>query len=323
MIQIVNLCPICSGKSTELYPLSSAFLKSAIQSYFNIGIKNASVIDDLGIIDYSIRKCKQCTLQFAVPLTEGSSSYYKWVTRQPYYYPSSRWEFEEVKKMIQNKKKEQINLIDIGCGPGFFLDTLTGEQNLYSIGIDTTQTTIDICKTKILNAECIDLDSFLNEDKSNLNKFDYVVSFHCLEHIANPLQFVQSMTKGLSADGSILVSTPYSPMFFEKNWFDIQNHPPHHMTRWNAKAYKALASKLDLSIKFYFPKASSLKNRAVYAFLYSKVGIVRQPISKKEIFKLIFKHPFDAIKNYFHQLRRDKINGETVGDVILVEFKKR
>ncbi len=323
MTQILNLCPVCSGKSSELYSLSSDFLKSNIQSYFNIESKNASVLDNIGIRDYTIRKCKQCTLQFASPLIEGSSSYYKWVTRQPYYYPSSRWEFEEVKKMIQNKKKDQVNLIDIGCGPGFFLDTLTSEQNLYAVGIDTTQTSIDLCKNKKLNAECIDLDSFLKDDKSNLNKFDYVVSFHCLEHIANPLQFVVSMTMGLSPDGSILISTPYSPMFFEKNWFDIQNHPPHHMTRWNAKAYKTLAAKLDLTIKFYFPKAASLKNRAVYAFLYSKFGIIRQPISKKEIFKLIFMHPFDTIKNYLQQLMRDKINGQTVGDVILVEFKKR
>jgi 2-polyprenyl-3-methyl-5-hydroxy-6-metoxy-1,4-benzoquinol methylase len=54
------------------------------------------------------------------------------------------------------------------------------------------------------------------------------------EHIAKPKEFVQEILSILHPLGNIYLSTPYSPMDFELEWYDVLNNPPHHMGRWRS-----------------------------------------------------------------------------------------
>lgn len=53
-------------------------------------------------------------------------------------------------------EKELNNILDVGCGQGYFLQNLlVNDLNYY--GIDLSQNQINSCKEKGLNADCIDL----------------------------------------------------------------------------------------------------------------------------------------------------------------------
>ena len=52
------------------------------------------------------------------------------------------------KKIFYNKKK--FNVLDLGCGSGYFLSVLS--DNIKNKGIDLDKSRIDFCKSKNLNA---------------------------------------------------------------------------------------------------------------------------------------------------------------------------
>ena len=84
-------------------------------------------------------------------------------------------------------------------------------------------------------------------------EFPVVTSFHCLEHVSQPVEFVRELLRATARGGSLFLSTPYSPMSFETEWFDVMNHPPHHMTRWNLAAYRKLAEILGVKMRHFCP----------------------------------------------------------------------
>lgn len=82
--------------------------------------------------------------------------------------------------------KELDNILDVGCGQGHFLACLKA-NNLNYFGIDLSQNQIDICKSKELNADCVDL-------KDVSEKFDCLTAiFDVLNYI--PKDEVESFLK--------------------------------------------------------------------------------------------------------------------------------
>jgi len=76
----------------------------------------------------------------------------------------------------------------------------------------------------------------------------------------------------LAPSGRLMISTPYSPMSLEENWFDPLNHPPHHITRWSEKPYEALAARTGLALTIIPGPVRALSPRTAYAFML-EVGL--------------------------------------------------
>ena len=309
-------CPVCKSESKIIYDLPRDYLKDNLERYFNVTIN-----EDLNLIAYEMAACSNCTLTFAHPLVEGSGAFYSWITRQEAYYPTDRWEYHKVYDILNNNKSGSLSLVDVGCGSGEFLELLKPLKNVKAIGVDPTQTSIDKCRNKGVDGYCLTLEDFLKTYERYKNSFDYIVSFHCLEHIGAPLDFLDSMLQALKPGGSILISTPYSPMSFETDWFDPLNHPPHHMGRWNTSAYRKLGEKLNLDVTFHMPKSRSLLQRTITAFFYSKMDF--RKYSHIRFLKLFLRFPGSFYKHMVIQRGRAKVNGETAADVVLVEFKAK
>ncbi len=245
-------CPLCDQKSIVVRTLTSQYMAHSVGKYFGSAIDDSLIGEN-----YTIRRCGNCSLEFADPLVPGSDDFYEWITSQKAYYPRFRKEYGAVQSLIKSYEQEnrleggqKLRLIDIGCGSGDFLEVLKKNRNLDLYGIDTTESSVKICKAKGLNVSCSYLDELLAGNE-NFNAFDFVTSFHVLEHVPQPFQFVADMKKLLVKDGCIFLSTPYSPMSIESDWFDPLNHPPHHMTRWNERAYQELARRLNMSIRLF------------------------------------------------------------------------
>lgn len=306
-------CPICNSDSIIIKELIPSFLERSLGQYYNEEIDT-----NLSLITYKIRQCKYCLLEFASPMQGGSSEFYTWITSHKGYYPDSRWEWQEVVNQIQRQDLKSASLLEVGCGSGKFLE-LSQKNGIRAIGLDITLTSVQQCKEKELEVYPSTLEEFIRSSDAERNKFDFVVSFHCLEHVDDPKALVKAMFSILKPTGSIFLSTPYSPMSFETSWFDPLNHPPHHMTRWNAKAYRELAKQLGLRAEFIMPRASRLIDRVLSTLNYAWNSPTNM-VGRRAILLAALSKPHLTLIEIFRQLNREKLNNEVAADVVLVEL---
>ena len=251
-------------------------------------------------------------------MVSGSSEYYNFLANQKGYYPSFRWEYQYVKENFLSTSSF-LNLLDIGCGSGVFLDYIKNLASIVSQGIDLSPEAVSACINKGLKASQCDIYDFI---KTARKLPDIAVSFHCLEHVKDPVQFIESLKPVCDNGGRILTSTPYSPMSFESGWFDILNHPPHHLTRWNTKAYSVLAQRLNLKCIFHAPPTASFLSLCARSTLLQVGGIQSLYFNKTTKLRILFKNLPSFFNNCVGIFNREKINGRRAADVILVEWLK-
>jgi SAM-dependent methyltransferase len=268
--------------------------------------------------DYSLWKCVDTGLEFAWPMRAGNVVFYKWISSFPSYYPAGRWEYKRTSELVGQQHPSGaafMNVLDVGCGKGdFLLELDLPSKNKFAL--DTNGPAIDECRRHGFNAFCGTIETAQNTEAFGRKEFGAVTSFHCLEHVEDPVGFVRSLAGIAGPGGRIYLSTPYSPMSFEANWFDIMNHPPHHLTRWNLTAYKRLAAMNDFSMRYFIPDYSLLKN-AIGLFRLSRHGFHPGNAGRSPMMRDLCFHFPQFARCLWSQLRRP-IDLKT--DVILIEF---
>ncbi len=284
---------------------------TALQNYYQ------EEIPPLDIIDYEQWQCHECQLEFFHPLLPGSDRFYKWLSHQPDYYPRNRWEWHVVLNSIPQKAAARV--LEVGCGNGDFLRTARRSGITQLMGIDTSGTAVDVCSARGLPAFCGTLEAFRHTAGTWEGSCDVVASFHCLEHVPDPLQLVLDMKAMLKPGGVLFLSTPYSPMSFEAMWYDPLNHPPHHLTRWNASSYHMLAKQTAMHIEFINPGNASAWQRSLQAFYIGMSGRY-SAISKKRLLQYILQQPKLFWQQWQLQRRRELVAGMPAPDTILVKM---
>ena len=306
-------CPLCNSASKVRRELPKRLIRSALRECYDVPVP-----DSVPVPDYRMLFCPACTLEFACPLEAGSAPFYDWVTKQPNYYPEMRWEWGVLREILAADSRPR-RLLEVGCGDGNFLNLLKPLGHVSAIGLDTTKGSVEKCRAKHLEVYDRALDDYVRDSAATSNRFDVIVAFHCLEHLSDPKGIVRSMQELLAPGGSIFLSTPYSPMSWEGAWFDPLNHPPHHMTRWNEKSYKALGSHIGLEPTFRMPKPAPLTFRVAEALNFRWNG-PQYPLSRRNVLKRALKNPSLWTKEVARQLFRERMNGAATANVVLVEF---
>ena len=303
-------CPICNFNSKFNYKLKKTKIISELEKYWHDTIPLVN-----NILDYDIFYCPSCTTEFANPLVEGDHIFYEWITKQDKYYSSSRWEFYSTISLFN--EKTNFKLLDVGCGDGKFLKLVESNFDISKIsmlyGIDKTSgpltRTQDLSTKIILENRGVD-DSLV---KDHQGKFDFITLFHVLEHVSNPDFFISVLLNLLAENGKLIISTPNSPMTFEKVWFDIMNHPPHHMLRLNRKSYESIANKYNLKAKFIYNRNSIISD-----FVSSlKLKYDGSFSESRGILNYLFLSPFNFFRIFFNSLFSKRSN------TILVVFSKK
>lgn len=309
-------CPICQNNSFLIKHISKAYINQALKEYYNKAIPN------IDLVDYEMYRCDNCCLEFCFPMMPGTDRFYEWIIQQPQYYPSFRWEWGQVLQSLSDFtiKNGKYSLLEAGCGNGDFLQGMNDKSNSFHIGIDTSESAIQACQKRGLNGYCGTIDNFFDENSKLKGSFDFAVSFHCLEHVSDPLSFVKQMKMAVKPGGKLFISTPFSPMSFESHWYDPLNHPPHHMTRWNLRAYNALADSLQMKIVFYSDAADSIYKRTMIALFFKESGVSFK-FTRKRAIKILLKKPWMFFREYMNQVKRENINGKPAGNTILVELR--
>lgn len=275
---------------------------------------------------YTINKCSDCNAYFLAPRpTEEmleqayASSYYgekeekfssPLVEKTLDYFRSGR------ARRISKHLKDGAKILDVGCGNGRFLKYLLnyGKYELYGTEMEGNSAKramrIPEIKLKVGSLERNDFSE---------NYFDAITLFHVFEHLTEPKQILNTISKIVKTNGIAVFSFPniasFQSKIFKGKWLHLD--PPRHlfffepecfiniMQEYGFKIIKkhyfsleqnpfgAIQSILNLTTKKREVLFESLKGNKNYIKEYSKFNLFFQKIF------FIFSMPFFSFTDLF------------------------
>ncbi len=304
-------CPICAGDANVLKILSADFLRSSAEAF--LGEKSEAAVT---WEEYRLCECTNCTLQFSDPMLPGGDALYQWLDRDGRYYLEERWEWDRVERIVAEQASVRpVKVLEFGAGDGRFLKRLSAIPNVQAVAIERSAEAAARLEGEGIEAyEVAKAEALIGQ-----RTFDFVLSFHCLEHVGDPLGFLRKQRQFASTAGKIIFSVPFSPMHFETHMFDPLNHPPHHMTRWNVRSLRQVGEEMAEDVRLESPHAYGLFRRVRHALYCAKFGAHWDRGSRlRRCLALI--GPVALWREFRVQRNRARINGRAAGDVVLVKM---
>jgi SAM-dependent methyltransferase len=175
------------------------------------------------VFEYSILKCWRCHSEFVEPRKaappewySGGNEFYGW-----------RWEFDRFLEDVRDLKGKTMKVLEVGCGEGVMLEKLRNHCDCW--GVDFNAEALRAAKLKGLSVfETLDV----VKKASPEIRFDAIVFFHLIEHLEQPLDFLQEVSDVLSPGGHIFCSIPNPDRHALKYQREDWDYPPHHLTRF-------------------------------------------------------------------------------------------
>ncbi|KKS00013.1 MAG: Methyltransferase type 12 [Candidatus Magasanikbacteria bacterium GW2011_GWC2_41_17] len=97
--------------------------------------------------------------------------------------------------------KKDIKLLDVGCGPGYFLEHLKDGGINYK-GLELADFLVEICQNRGLNVAR----SELKEEPNN--SYNVITLYDVLEHLRNPMEMFKTLNNKLLSGGYVLAYIP-------------------------------------------------------------------------------------------------------------------
>src|SRR3989344_8418016 len=233
--------------------------------------------------EYSFYECATCKVQFWFPQEIADREWYEHVNpykaRQLGGIKLRGYHKLFLKKYASLPKNTKI--LDLGCGAGEFLSELK-KRGYEVFGMDFDREAIQIAKDTfgLENVFALSFEEFCQ--KSDLPKFDMITFFEVIEHLADPVGFIENVKNLLRPGGKIILSTPSRKRVLPNlNSWDF---PPHHFTRWDATALSNILSRFDFSVKnISYVEQFKILSESVLGKL--KTGLVLKSVSSSSLQK--------------------------------------
>lgn len=201
-------------------------------------------------------KCGSCHFVFCqrIPTGEELTAHYNSYKRDNYISPITIKRYNELLDTFEKYRKTN-NIIDIGCGDGYFLEVAKKRGwNVY--GTEYTDAAIDICRKKSITVH----QGILKADNYKNNMFDVVTSFEVIEHINNPIEEVKNIKAILRKGGALYITTPnfnsLSRFILGPKWNVIEY--PEHLSYYTASTITAFFNKNNFEEIFLITSGLSL-----------------------------------------------------------------
>lgn len=219
---------------------------------------------------FRIQSCPVCDVSFSLPRVDASEVYdniYRNASSIPGY--SRYWQFmSEIKASkdplgylskaedvywgvataIENfgLDKSKSKCLEIGSGLGYTTFALA------SAGYDIKG--LDLSAVAVENAKRMFGDHYVSGDlfeysKQHPNQFDVVVLTEVLEHVDDPLAFLEAIKLLLKPSGRLVLTTP-NKSFFPAKVVWVSTPPPIHCYWFSEKTMGWLAERLQASVEF-------------------------------------------------------------------------
>lgn len=219
---------------------------------------------------YRIYHCRHCQTAFSLPRGDVSLIYeniYRYAEKVPGYNRYFRYarfikKFKDPLKFLSESSeaywsvKEAISqsievnespaILEIGSGLGYFTYSLAKAG--YNItGIDISETAVN--KAKVTFGDyfiCTGISEYAHD---NAGKFDIVISTEVIEHIENPLEFVDSVLILLKPGGKVILTTPNKSLFPDYVIW-ASDLPPVHCWWFSEDSLKYIAQRFGTEVSF-------------------------------------------------------------------------
>jgi 2-polyprenyl-3-methyl-5-hydroxy-6-metoxy-1,4-benzoquinol methylase len=223
--QINPIVPNAGVKQIETISTKSIIIQ--YKEEFDIDVQNYFNQNEIHILE-----CEATGYRFYNPQVQGEETLYQDLQRFDWYYRKWNFENETALKFI----KPNMKCLEVGCGNGSFLTKL----NLLGIdntGLEFNKSAVEFCKKNKLNV----FNETLEEHYNKLIKYDLVISFQVLEHVAEVKKFIEDILSVTNKGGFVIFSVPNcNPYYLKRDKFHTLNLPPHHVGLWNEETFKKL-----------------------------------------------------------------------------------
>jgi len=213
-------------------------------------LHDGPVVDTANDID--IIECANCGFKHAL-IHENSSDIYSshyYEAEKPNYITSNEsesdwWDLtygERILKIDSLAKMEVKNWLDIGSGPGLFLDALK-KRNRTGIGIEPS---VQAHGHATLKGHRVLNKYFDSNITSELGEFDAVHFSEVLEHIPNPFEFLINVKSVIKPGGFFCVVVPNDYNLIQKIFTENSGArkwwlaPPFHLNYFNKQSLEQL-----------------------------------------------------------------------------------
>jgi len=241
----------------------------------------------------------------------GDEKFYNALQVFDWYYMDEKHEYQYVKKYINSKDK----VLDVGCGKGAFAKNISTP---YYVGLDFSE---NAKVTAAKNGIKIENELIQIYADKNTNRFDVVVSFQVLEHVADPKSFIESSIRALKKNGKLIVAIPSEDSFLKYTTNDILNMPPHHMTRWCDETLMYIAKKYSLDVvDIYHERVQDVHKKE-----FLKTFILSSLIDVKLVNRSVFWKIINRISSLLSRFLIKGVKSEMLpnGHVVIAVFKKK
>lgn len=207
--------------------------------------------------DYPLIECEKCQLVspnikleslggLEVYDDESYIKYRKQETLRTYDYRKKTYATERLSyilEKIKNISEKDMKLLDVGCGPGYFISYLK-DRGIESKGLELSDFLVELCKEMGLNVEKADLE---NEKD---NHYNVITLFDVLEHLTDPVSLFKTMNDKLVSGGYVLAFNPniHSLAFYLQGGLQNTLLPFQHLCFFDETSLKYLAKKTGFRI---------------------------------------------------------------------------
>lgn len=211
--------------------------------------------------EVSYMKCNKCGLvkQHPEPMFEKLKAKYDennkyfvnenkgvdYVKGEAWLRETARFYISILSRWVPSYNVEMLDILDFGCGTGILCHEFQKDGHT-ALGIELSEWAAKFGKKKY-GVNIIQGDLF-QVDLQKI-RFDIVTMMHTIEHLQNPIRYVEKLTKSLKENGIMMIATPnvdcITSRFFGKNWRYYL--PNEHIYLFNEKSLKILLGKIGLN----------------------------------------------------------------------------
>ncbi|MDR0834541.1 MAG: class I SAM-dependent methyltransferase [Candidatus Symbiothrix sp.] len=272
---IYNTCPICGSKSFSVIGTCS------------LGIVNIEKPDKVQAV-----KCKKCKLIFANPLPVWNKNDFSALYGQSYFpamptsnireYLTPERRYKKIEKYIQTKNQ---NVLEFGAGIHALMAKYLYQEQHWNIAIqEPSQEFVAVLKkdfpqANVTGAEFLDMDTN--------KKYSLIYADSVLEHVSNPIDYIQKCADMLEAGGVLYFISPNEYSF--RNWLStlvkkMKGKPgnylspftvPYHLIGFSKKSLKIISEKTGLKLVKRIKKHDYESAR----FIERNEGLLKYPVA--------------------------------------------
>lgn len=208
--------------STAIKTLNLSDFEEYYKTQFAYSIVDYANDYHSGLKSFTLNRCLNTGTLFFTPRSfTGDQSYYESITSSADYYKTERWEWTEA----LNHLKKSNTALEIGCGNLSFMK-MARDHGVKIDGVELSShaKSDEFC---VFN-ETVESYAQNNPEK----KYDAIVSFHVLEHVADVDSFLDASKNLLKKGGVLILALPNNDSFIAKDPMAVMNMPPHHVNWW-------------------------------------------------------------------------------------------